>query len=267
MEKIDVEKNTGNLYSDCFSFLTEKEWNYQGEVLAELICLKADSVENKVCLDAGCGHGALTWQIAEKGAESVYGVDLKPTPKEIKFVGKEGVIKFIQSSILGLPFEDDFFDFIVSTGVLHHTFDTEKAFSELVRVLKPGGKIILGLYGKHGLFPYVLSLFRIFTVRVPLIRKKFIDDLIKSFKFSPMQRYQILDYLYVPVLRRYSPKQVMNLFLINGLKNPERIFGLSSISAKEYRKNGTVYTYDSRTLLSKLLFGYGFIVFSGEKSV
>lgn len=265
MNNKKTEKKTGDLYSDCFSKLKDDEWFYQGKVLADLINLQKNDVEGKVCLDGGCGHGALTWQISEKGAKITYGVDLKPAPKENKFVGKES-IKFVSSSLLSLPFSDNFFDFVVSTGVIHHTIDPQKGIAELARVLKPSGKIIIGVYGKHGIFPYVLSFVRFFTVKIPIIPKRIIDKLIAFLKFSPMLRYQVLDYLYVPVLKRYSPKEVRGFLVKNGIDNCERVLNLSAREAKEYRRKGTVYTYDPRTFLSKLIFGYGFIVVSGKKS-
>jgi SAM-dependent methyltransferase len=47
-----------------------------------------------------------------------------------------------------LPFADETFDLVVSSGVLHHTPDTSKAFTECFRVLKPGGHAKITLYRK-----------------------------------------------------------------------------------------------------------------------
>jgi ubiquinone/menaquinone biosynthesis C-methylase UbiE len=62
----------------------------------------------------------------------------------------EGVadrIEFKQADVRTLPFEDASFDVIVSSGALHHIGhempDHEKALNEMVRVLKPGGRIVL----------------------------------------------------------------------------------------------------------------------------
>lgn len=45
-----------------------------------------------------------------------------------------------------LPFEDNSFDFVYSWGVLHHSPNTERAFQEALRVLKPGGSLRAMVY-------------------------------------------------------------------------------------------------------------------------
>jgi SAM-dependent methyltransferase len=67
-----------------------------------------------------------------------------------------------------LPLPDASFDVAYSWGVIHHTPDTQACVDELHRVLRPGGKLILMLYSKHGWWYYrirwhwfVLSLLRI----------------------------------------------------------------------------------------------------------
>lgn len=53
-----------------------------------------------------------------------------------------------------LPFPANSFDLGYSWGVLHHTPDTEKAISELVRVVRPGGEIKIMLYNRHSFCAY-----------------------------------------------------------------------------------------------------------------
>ncbi len=50
-------------------------------------------------------------------------------------------IKFQLADIHALPYENDCFDRIIVTCVLHHVNDPRKAISELFRVLKPGGHL------------------------------------------------------------------------------------------------------------------------------
>lgn len=263
-----IEEETANLYSDCFSRLNDWEdstWFKQGEMLYTNFALTPEKVKGKKCLDGGCGHGTFSYQLLKNGAGEVYGVDLHKTLKEGVFDEYENM-HFVQASLLDMPFEDNTFDLIVSNGVLHHTADGAKCFEEYARVLKPGGTVMLGVYGKYGLFPWVLSFCRIFTVKVPIISKNFAKKVIDLFKLDPMLRYQLLDYLYVPCLNRYTEREVINDFFVkNNIKNSKRVYGLTPEKSKEFRDQHTVYTYDPRTLSSKILFGGGFVVVEGTK--
>lgn len=260
-----TEKKTGDLYASCFRELDKEQWFYQGKLLADQLGLSLDLVKDKICLDGGCGHGSLVYQMSEMQAASVTGVDLEPCPPPEMIAGIKN-IEFVKASLASLPFPDNKFDLVVSSGVLHHTTDPGKCFKEMTRILKPGGTLILGVYGKHGLFPWYLSLARIFTVVLPLMPKSFVVFWINLFKLDPIWRYQLLDYLYVPILRRYSVSQVMNnFFQDNGFTDIYRVSNITADKAKNYNKNLTSYSYDHRKLINRLLFGYGFIVVRGVK--
>lgn len=258
----EVEQKTGELYSGIFRKLDDEQWYAQGELLAEQLGLDAAQVSGKSVLDGGCGHGALVFRILKLGAAEVVGVDLEPAPKEEVFKDFSNV-RFVKASLLNLPFESNLFDLVVSSGVLHHTADPEKGFHELARVLKPGGKLILGVYGKHGLFPWLLWIARLFTVKLPIIPEKLVSRFIDLLKLDPIIRYQILDYLYVPILRRYTPSQVKDMFRRHKIQNPDRVSNISKEKGREFTRRRTSYSYDYRTLKSKILFGHGFIVISG----
>lgn len=260
-----TEQKTGDLYSNCFQKLEKNQWLYQGKLLADQLGLNHEAVSGKACLDGGCGHGSLVVRLAELGAAKVVGVDLAPTPPADALANLNN-IEFIKTSLLSLPFPDNSFDLVVSSGVLHHTVDPEKCFKEMARVLKPGGIFILGVYGKYGLFPWLLWLARIFTVKLPLAPKRLTDWLIKLFKLNPIWRYQVLDYLYVPILKRYTVKKVINgFFMENNFTDVCRVSNITTEKAKNYNNNMTSYSYDHRKLINRILFGYGFIVVRGKK--
>jgi 2-polyprenyl-3-methyl-5-hydroxy-6-metoxy-1,4-benzoquinol methylase len=55
-------------------------------------------------------------------------------------------VGFTQMNIFDLAVQDECFDVVISTGVLHHTKDARAAFGQIVRKAKPGGLIVVGLY-------------------------------------------------------------------------------------------------------------------------
>ncbi len=118
-------------------------------------------------LDIGCGSGLETveiWNIyfkkgffSEDKIMEIYGMDidedfLKIAEEEFLLTlsnnssySKEDLLKYKKffpkfkvGTAIDIPFEDDYFDFVFISQVLHWT-DSKKALSEISRVLKPGG--------------------------------------------------------------------------------------------------------------------------------
>lgn len=87
-------------------------------------------------LDIGCGDGSITKRF--KGKEIV-GIDLH-LPKIIDIPPN---CKFIEADARDLPFEDNHFDCVLMSESLEHIPDEEKAISEVHRVLRPGGRVII----------------------------------------------------------------------------------------------------------------------------
>ncbi len=102
-------------------------------------------------LEIGVGLGSDFVRFARAGARAT-GVDL--TPRSVEMVtqrlaleGLTGVVRVADAE--ALPFVDDRFDVVYSWGVLHHTPSPEKAFSEALRVLRPGGRACIMVYARH----------------------------------------------------------------------------------------------------------------------
>lgn len=118
-----------------------------------------DRYRHKRVLEVGCGTGTDLLQFARGGAV-VTGCDLTPRSVEIarrrfEVYGLEG--QFSISDAENLSFPDESFDLVYSFGVIHHTPDTERAVSEIHRVLRPGGKAIVMVYHRSS-FYYWLAL-------------------------------------------------------------------------------------------------------------
>jgi ubiquinone/menaquinone biosynthesis C-methylase UbiE len=114
--------------------------------------------KGKRLLEIGHGIGTDLLTFCEGGAE-VYGIDIteehhKLATSNFKVHGKECVLKLCDSDNIDFP--SNYFDYVYSNGVLHHTPDTVRCISEAYRVLKPGGLFVLSLYHTYSAF-HILS--------------------------------------------------------------------------------------------------------------
>lgn len=88
-------------------------------------------------LDIGCGHGQFLKPVYDKTIHT-YGVDPDQAALDKNTLIKNKVVGFVEK----LPFENNFFDLVISEWVLEHLDNPKQAFSEIYRVLKPGGKVV-----------------------------------------------------------------------------------------------------------------------------
>jgi SAM-dependent methyltransferase len=102
-------------------------------------------------LDVGCGGGRHSFTMLRKGADVVA---LDYSMSEVESVMATFRVMYeagetpsdthaiaVRGDAYNLPFPDESFDVIVAAEVLEHLHDDERAFAELYRVLKPGGRI------------------------------------------------------------------------------------------------------------------------------
>jgi ubiquinone/menaquinone biosynthesis C-methylase UbiE len=114
-------------------------WNFNN---AEKHIIRYQKAANycvdKIVLDAACGIGYGSF-ILSCVAKQVYACDYK---EEIEFAKKhfsKPNISFIQSDVMNMPYEDNFFDVVVACEIIEHLKDVEKFLSECYRVLKQEG--------------------------------------------------------------------------------------------------------------------------------
>jgi len=115
---------------------------------------------NKKVLDLGCGSGVLSVVLAKNGAD-VTAADL--TENATKMTKRNAElqqlnIKVVRTDAENLAFANNSFDYVLSWGVLHHTENTEQAFNEVSRALKPNGTGLVMVYHKSSIFYYVKGL-------------------------------------------------------------------------------------------------------------
>lgn len=103
---------------------------------------------NDTILDLGTGTGYVSFEIAKRYKNAnVIGLDIveKALQSNRNKAEKQNLnnIKFVSYNGTDLPFEDNFFDLIVTRYALHHFPKIEYTFKELARVIKTGGKLVI----------------------------------------------------------------------------------------------------------------------------
>jgi SAM-dependent methyltransferase len=93
-------------------------------------------------LDSGTGAGTLALALAPLVGE-VVGVDVVPELLEAARRDAPANATFVEGDATALPFESFTFDIACSRRTLHHVNRPELAFSELVRVARPGGRVFV----------------------------------------------------------------------------------------------------------------------------
>lgn len=91
-------------------------------------------------LDVGCSYGDFGQKLMRLGF-TVYGVDIRKT--HLAQSKKRGLIAKYADVEKGLPFEDSFFDVVFAGEIIEHLYDTTSFVSELSRVTKPHGLVIV----------------------------------------------------------------------------------------------------------------------------
>ncbi|HUQ41758.1 MAG TPA: class I SAM-dependent methyltransferase [Candidatus Limnocylindrales bacterium] len=117
----------------------------QGEDLAKLVEFLAPAMSDTV-LDLGCGVGHTLRKVAPKvrlavGADATAGM----LEGARTLMARENItnVTLVVTAAEALPFLDGSFDGVTCRLAAHHFADVPRAFSEIARVLKPGGRFVL----------------------------------------------------------------------------------------------------------------------------
>ena len=198
--------------------------------------------ERVLALD--CGAGVMARKLADKGAE-VIGVDMSHVA--VAMTREKGIEAYqVDLDVEPLPFPDGSFDTVLSDSGLEHRFHVERALDEAVRVLRPGGKLVLSLpnlghwicrlWLLRGRFPYVIDSptdpthLRFFTMRegIALLRARGIEIeatdgtvCLRAWRFYPFYlRWPIVRDIYAWLARHWPSLFARDFILIGRKKAP-----------------------------------------------
>ena len=122
--------------SQALSFGTGKQYRQQA--------LKRTGLsEGHTILDVACGPGTVSMCAQQIVGKTGKVVALDPSHGMITEAKKQGITSVLQSKAEDLPFSNSRFDFISMGYALRHVSDLTLTFKEYLRVLKPGGRLLL----------------------------------------------------------------------------------------------------------------------------
>lgn len=92
-------------------------------------------------LDIGCNNGDFTLELSAVSSCEPYGMDIDPELVDMNL--KKGIKSLCADANHNFPYNDDFFDIIVSNQVMEHVNNTDNFLREIHRILKPSGYAII----------------------------------------------------------------------------------------------------------------------------
>ena len=183
------QKQNKKLYwqeqSTNLSFSNKAPSKYITDVLEKI------DLNNKNCIDIGCGGGRYTRYLQKKGA-NVLAIDKYPEMIGDVYLQK---INFINCDMNKIPVKDNSYDLVLSVGVIHNavTIDEfQESIQEIYRIANKNGKIILSLFTNDvitdDLMEYGPNLYKIKN-RPPmvLLSKSQISKILKQNKLKELQ--------------------------------------------------------------------------------
>lgn len=128
--------------------------------------LQASDFDGRSVLELGCGSGRPASVASSFGAE-VFATDLSEAVETAHAASATYPhLHVVQSDIYRLPFRP-MFDFVYSVGVIQHLPDPPAAMRSITKVVAPGSRLVIWVYGVRELWYQPIDWLRKLTVRMP----------------------------------------------------------------------------------------------------
>ncbi len=113
--------------------------------------MQRSDFQGKTVLEAGCGNGRWIKGMRSLGSHQIVALDYSEAVDSC-FQNTRSLdnVLVVQGSILALPLSRDFFDLVVSIGVLHHLENPAEGIARLAEALQPRGRLAFWVYAYEG---------------------------------------------------------------------------------------------------------------------
>ena len=211
------------------SLLDKGDNNYLSKKLKEFIGF------NKSFIEIGSGTSQLSNYLATGTNNKIYAFD--PTEPALRlgynFASENNInnVTFINADIFDDVLEDEIFDFVWCSGVLHHTKDPFSGFKIIQKSLKTNGYILIGLYNRYGRFRTFVRqfLYKIFGRKLIMLMDPYLRSLDKRISQRKINSW-IRDQYEHPVEQSHTFDEVLKWFDDHGI---EFINSIPSIGGDE----------------------------------
>ncbi|CAB1055274.1 hypothetical protein D1BOALGB6SA_7 [Olavius sp. associated proteobacterium Delta 1] len=154
-EKSEYQKHRefwSDFADDYLENLYKNVKEYPSLVLRHRYILEMFESDGKYVADIGCGPGEMICDLIERGCR-VFGVDiaegmLEVAAKNIRKHRPTAEVALQVGNVESLQIEDKTFDAVICAGVIEYLPTDDKALSELNRILKPDGALIITVRNK-----------------------------------------------------------------------------------------------------------------------
>lgn len=124
--------------------------NFFSDKVREVAVAKADIQAGKLAADIGAGTGFVTEELVKNGVKVIAVDQTKAMLEEMKKkFGHFDTVEYRIGQFNNLPIQDESVDYIFANMYLHHVDFPLVAIKEMVRVLKPGGKVVVTDMDEH----------------------------------------------------------------------------------------------------------------------
>jgi len=244
----EIEEEARNYFTKHYPLASKKEidkqiedWQNKVNVSKSLVNFfseRVGKIQNKRILDVGFGSGGVSVAFSQAGAE-VFGVDVDP---ELKIIAERNLLShnakadFKIYNGVDLPYPDNYFDYIISSSVLEHVSLPEKLLNEMLRVLSPGGRLLLSLPNRY--YPKETHTLAYFVSYMPRWLARVYLRLLKR---SPLEHDNLHFYSYFSIIKMLKKTDFKYEIIYKNLSEVSGLKRFLILSLKKFNIHYTIF--------------------------